>query len=1330
MLEIQYMRPFILTFFSLLLVAFQSFADVRHKGDDTLGGHIVFVENVGQWAEGFAYKADLPTGQLFVYNDRLVVDLRDKAMIAELMHFKMLPDDEKKIRKQPNSIINAHCYEMEFLGALNPALEAENKVAPYYNYFLGNDPSRWKSNVSGFHSVSYKALYPGIDLHVGEDEGLLKYEFQLAPDAHMKNIRIQYSGVENMRVENGNLIFGTSLGNITELRPVAWQIINGDTVFVPVDYVVKNNVVGFAARSAYDRRYPLIIDPVIIFGTYSGSTADNWGYTATYDSQGYVYAGGNVFGLGYPTTVGAYQTVYGGNVDMAITKYNITGNTLIYSTYLGGSGPDVPNSIVVNSADELYVFSTTGSSDYPTTPGCIDSTFNGGTSYTLTYVINYTNGCDLGVTCFNAAGTSLIASTYIGGSGNDGLNMDAVLKHNYADDVRGEILLDDNSNVYVAGSTASTNFPTTFGSFQALYGGGTQDGFIIKLDRMLTTQLWGSYIGGSSADAVYSISINSLGKLSIAGGTSSSNFPVSSNAVMNIYQGGPADGFVTLLQEDGSAIIRSSYWGTYAYDQVYFVETDKQNNVYLFGQSASTGTLLIQNALWNTTGGGQFISKINPPLNTVIWSTRFGNGDGMVNISPTAFLVDYCHNIYLSGWGSPYLNGFGGTAGLPITSGSFQSTTDNSDYYLMCMRDDASNIVFGSFYGGSSAEHVDGGTSRFDRMGRIYQSVCAGCGGLDDFPTTVGAWSNTNNSTNCNNGVFKVDFSLPAIVADFNMPPVICLPYTITFNNTSYFPNPGLETCFWDFGDGNTSTNCNPVYTYPSSGVYDVTLIVSDAAACNSADTITKQIIVLSNNVDTLADAGICSGGYTQIGILPFSDPNITCQWYPSTGLSLSTITNPTASPSVTTQYYLVITNGVCYDTLYQTVHVYDLVIDAGPDTTTCSPGLPLSVSCSGGASFTVIWSSDMYFSDTLNAYPSGTTFNTIHSSPHTYYVSVSNGYCSETDQVFVDYQQMDLNTDIEQPLCFGDSNGTITLNPSGGIAPYGYIWNTGDVTSSITGIGVGMYSVTVTDNGGCVQSSNIMMNQPSHLGLVSEPGQVNCDVACNGFIYNTTTGGTPPYSYSWSNGQTTEDLTGICQGTYTVTITDANDCELQNTENIVVDYIYDDVDAWVDDDTIYQGQSTMIHATPIAGVSYSWAPAGSLTDPYSVSTEASPSTATMYYVTLDDGFGCVYEDSVRIEVLDVYCFDPYIFVPNSFSPNGDGKNDEFRIYSRYIDHMYLAIFDRWGEKVFETNDPLAAWDGTFRGRLLEPAVFDYYLEIDCYNQVQFVKKGNITLLR
>ncbi|MBN2729325.1 MAG: gliding motility-associated C-terminal domain-containing protein [Bacteroidales bacterium] len=1293
-------------------------------------GHIYFVENIGQWEQNFLFKARVTNGAVYLFENKIVFDLYDGEKVRDIMRFKFLSEDEKELKKMPNTDIKYHSYEMSFLNSNKPAIEKEFEYPAYFNYFIGSDPERWKSDVHAWSKITYNGIYDGIDWCVYEQNEYLKHEFRLAPGSNSKDILLEYTDVDNLSIIDGNLSIHTSIGKVLELKPVAWQIVDGDTVFVPCQYNLKGNRVSFSFPESYNKSVELIIDPTLVFSTYSGSTADNWGYTATFDEDGFVYAGGNIFGNGYPTTGGAYQTSYGGNVDVVISKYDTSGTYMIYSTYLGGSGPEVPNSLIVNSANELYILATTGSPNYPVTPGVIDNSFNGGTAYILTYVVNYSSGSDMAITCLNSAGTAIITSSYLGGTANDGLNMSSVLKHNYADDVRGEILLDDNSNVYVVSSTASSDFPTTNGSFQPFFAGGGQDGCITKMDRLLSTIIWSSFLGGTGDDAIYSISLNDDDAPYVAGGTTSTDFPTSSSAVYQTYQGGTADGFVARISPYGSSVVRSTYWGTSAYDQVYFVETDKQSNVYVLGQTGSTGNVLIYNALWNTPGGGQFISKINHVMSNTVWSTRFGTGGGVVDVSPTAFLVDYCNNIYLSAWGGPSLNGFGGTAGLPITSGAFQLTTDNNDYYFLSIKDDASDIVYGSFYGGSSSEHVDGGTSRFDRLGRIYQSVCAGCGGYDDFPTSSGAWSNTNNSTNCNNGVIKMDFNLPAIVADFDMPPVICLPDTVDFMNESYFPNPGISTCYWDFGNGDFSNSCNPSYEYLLSGIYDVTLIVTDATSCNQADTIVKQIIVLSNTTDTLASIGMCLGDVNQIGIPPIADPSITYLWTPSTFLSSNSISNPTAGPPVSTLYTLEISNGYCTDTLLQMVEVFDLQVYAGADTLICAPSLILEATATGGNNITYQWSSDSQFSDMLNASYTDNTAPVIYTAPHWYYVIVDNGYCTAIDSIFVDYQAISTPITDNMPLCNGDCNGSLTVNPSGGLSPYVYTWSNGGNTATINNICAGTYTVTVEDQQGCLVIDNFTLNEPPLLQYSGAATPVNCDVACNGAITGFAQGGTPPLSFTWNSGGTTEDLNNLCQGAYYLTLTDENGCEALDTFFIVVDYIYANIDVWADDDTIYQGQSTDLHSTPIPAVDYTWNPPEGLSNIYDTDPTASPNTTTTYYVELDDGYGCKYIDSVTIVVLEVFCFEPYIFIPNSFTPNGDGQNDVLYIRSQYIEQLYFAIFDRWGEKVFESTDPSLGWDGTFRGELLEPAVYDYYLEIHCYNQLQFFKKGNITLLR
>ncbi len=257
--------------------------------------------------------------------------------------------------------------------------------------------------------------------------------------------------------------------------------------------------------------------------------------------------------------------------------------------------------------------------------------------------------------------------------------------------------------------------------------------------------------------------------------------------------------------------------------------------------------------------------------------------------------------------------------------------------------DDASAIDYATFFGEqhyavcsySGHDHVDGGTSRFDKRGNIYQSVCASCGSCDSFPTfpNPGAWSNTNNSGNCNNAVFKINISHDFVLADFDVPDIGCAPDTVYFNNTSI----GAEF-IWDSGDGSpVSSDVNPVHIYTQSGIFNVSLIVNDATSCNFSDTVVKQIQILADTSYFLASAHICKGDFLQIGIPPNSDTAVTYTWSPSEGLSDTTVSNPFAQPDTTMQYLLLVSNGICVDSLYQKVNVHNTEVWGGSDTVVCT---------------------------------------------------------------------------------------------------------------------------------------------------------------------------------------------------------------------------------------------------------------------------------------------------------------------------------------------------------------------------------------------------------
>ena len=370
---------------------------------------------------------------------------------------------------------------------------------------------------------------------------------------------------------------------------------------------------------------------------------------------------------------------------------------MIYSTYLGGSSDELPHSMVVNSANELFIFGTTSSPDFPTTAGAYQDMFKGGTYYGVGGLgVTFNNGSDIFVSRLSASGGDLLSSTYIGGTENDGLNIHVPINKNYADEVRGEIDIDNNNNIYIATCTKSSDFPIT-NTFQQT-NQGNQEGCIIKMDNQLSTIIWSSYLGGSNHDGIFSLALDNEDNIIVTGGTISNDFPVTSGAYQTIYLDSILpDAFITHISSDGSTIINSTFFGEQNYhDQAYFIELNSQEEVYIYGQTKSPGVNLVANANYFVPDGGQFISVFSKDLKNLIRSTVFGTGRGTPDISPTAFLVDVCGNIYIAGWGSNVQGPSPSdpdpwtplsTANMPITNDAYQSLTTGHDIYLMVIDD-------------------------------------------------------------------------------------------------------------------------------------------------------------------------------------------------------------------------------------------------------------------------------------------------------------------------------------------------------------------------------------------------------------------------------------------------------------------------------------------------------------------------------------------------------------------------------------------------------------------------------------------------------------------
>jgi gliding motility-associated-like protein len=788
------------------------------------------------------YNGDIGAGKFALTKDGYKVQKYNEASYSAIMENLHFHNKKGTAKTKPNNTpINGHMWEVKFLNAnKNFKVKTAKQQQAFSNYFLGNDPTKWGEGCRAFTEISYENIYNNIDINYYTNNGVLKYDLIVKPGANVNDIQFKYEGITDIKKErNGELSLETSVGRFKELSPLTFQIIDNQKKKVNCRYKIKNNILSFDLDE-YDKTQTLVIDPTLVFSTFSLSRSDNFGFTATYGSDQTFYGGAIIFGSKFQATPGAFQTTYGeGSYDIGISKLSPDGSTLIYSTYIGGSGNDQPHSLIVDGNGNLVVAGRTNSSNYPITVPAFGPR----------------GGYDIVLTKLNATGSALVGSMLICGSGDDGANITSgkngrnSLQYNYGDDARSEVNIDAQGNIILASCTQSSNFYKAGDVIQPSFGGG-QDAVFIKANANLNSVLFSSYYGGSNNDAAYVVSLNPItSDYYFAGGTESDNLLGNKTGVIQPTKANLADGFITVLSNDCKVIRQMTYLGTSSYDQIYGIQFDKLGFPYVMG--ISLGNWPVVNAAFSNPGSHQFVAKLKKDLSNYEYATKFGANTALTNISPVAFLVDKCENVYVSGWGGSsdqYLND--GTFSMPITSDAFQNTTDGSDFYYFVLKKNAESQLFGSYFGRVQpperfGEHVDGGTSRFDPRGIIYQAACAGCAGTR-FPVTPGSL-NINNATDgngCNLGMTKIRFEYTGVGADVigtdslgNIDTTGCVPLTVYFKDIVL----NAVRYEYDFGDGSplfTTTSQAPVpHVYNNLGTYRVRLVAFDPSTCNLSDT-------------------------------------------------------------------------------------------------------------------------------------------------------------------------------------------------------------------------------------------------------------------------------------------------------------------------------------------------------------------------------------------------------------------------------------------------------------------------------------------------------------
>ena len=458
------------------------------------------------------------------------------------------------------------------------------------HYLIGNDPKRWRANVPTYSRLKAEQVYRGVDVIYYGSGAQLEYDFNVAPGASYEAIRWRFDGAERIRLDDtGDLLIDTAAGTIRQARPVAYQIAGGARKAVAARYLVcGKREVGFLVGQ-YDKRLPLVIDPVLSYSTYFGGHYDDRAYGMAVDAAGNVYVTGATYSYDLPA-VAALQPAHNPQpyADVFVAKFNAAGTELIYSTYLGGSSSEIGNAIAVDRAGNAYVTGATSSVDFPATGGAFQTTLAGGKS------------SDAFVVKLRADG-ALDYSTYLGG-GRMGLG---------TDDMGNSIAVDAAGNAFVTGFTGASDFPTTPEAVQQLLI-GYRNAFVTKLNASGTALVYSTYLGGNGGDEGRGLALDAAGNAYVTGSTSSSDFPVTAGALQSRSGDVPAspltnDAFVTKLNASGTALVYSTYLGGSGVDSGNAIAVDAAGNAYVAGTTYSFN-LPTAGSLQSQSGGGFYKS--------------------------------------------------------------------------------------------------------------------------------------------------------------------------------------------------------------------------------------------------------------------------------------------------------------------------------------------------------------------------------------------------------------------------------------------------------------------------------------------------------------------------------------------------------------------------------------------------------------------------------------------------------------------------------------------------------------------------------------------------
>jgi Beta-propeller repeat len=724
-----------------------------------------FAPNAGQSDPAVRFQAGALGGTLFFTPDAVVVSMPTTDHRPPTTGAEAHPS----VVGRRSSVVR-----VRFDGANpQPRLAGAERLPGVMNYFVGDDPARWRTNLPTYAGIVYQQLYDGIGLRYDGVEGALKGTYTLAPGADPGRIRWRYEGAQSLRIEetSGNLliavpgnadtnadsVLGSRFSVLTEQAPVAWQDIGGrrvpvatrfvlyDEHGVPAQYAIRNTqyTVGFAL-GRYNVAYSLTIDPFLVYSAFVGGSKAEEGRDIAVDAQGNTYITGSTLSPDFPKA-GPPQATYAGPTtanfgDAFIMKLNPAGTALVYMTYLGGSLQDVGDAITIDAQGNTYVTGMTESTNFPTKNALQPAP--GGNSCS-------SPPCsDAFVTKLNAAGNALVYSTYLGGNRdeNNGV-LDVGTRH-----LALGIAVDSAHSVYVTGTTDSPNFPTANQAFGDL-DGAFSDIFVTKIRPDGAALLYSSYLGGMGADFSGDIVADNIGNAYIIGATLAGNFPTKSPLQGQIASPGVADVVVAKFDTTkigAASLVYSTYLGGDDSDYGFGIAVDSGGNMYLAGHTTSLN-FPTKNPLQASNGNptdpipqDAFVAKLNSAGSQLLYSSYLGGaGD------------DVGYGLDIDSSGTMYITGQTGSDNFPV-KGAWQSArADFSDVFVARLdpsKIGAASLVYSTYLGGNDRDFSYG--IAVDSARNAYVTGVTGPASLYKFPTTTSIGPNGSSG-----GIFVAKFS-------------------------------------------------------------------------------------------------------------------------------------------------------------------------------------------------------------------------------------------------------------------------------------------------------------------------------------------------------------------------------------------------------------------------------------------------------------------------------------------------------------------------------------------------------------------------------------------